>query len=349
MLSYQVTEFGKPLAQVLRETPTPQGSEVLLQVGHCGVCHSDIHLGDGYFDLGGGNKIDLTSSMRLPRTMGHEIEGTVVAVGPDAQGVKVGDRRIVYPWVGCGNCSPCQRGSEELCVAARALGVQREGGFADHVMVPHARYLFDYGHLAPEQACTYGCSGVTAYGALKKVAPLGAGDTLVIIGAGGVGLAGVRLGRHLFPKTPIVVVELDQSKWELARAAGANECIDPTAEGALKGLLKATGGAAAAIDFVGASSTFNFGLNCLRKGGKLVCVGLFGGGVALSPAMITMKAVSITGSYVGSLEEMAELMVIARGGSLPAPLVNTAPLAHVNTVLDDLRAGRIKGRTILTP
>ncbi len=349
MQSYQVTEFGKPLSQVLRETPVPTGTEVLVKVGHCGVCHSDIHLGEGFFDLGNGNKIDLSRSMALPRTMGHEIEGTVVALGPDVTDVKLGDRRIVYPWIGCRECSSCRRGHEELCSAARGLGIQREGGFADHVMVPHARYLFDYGTLAPEQACTYGCSVVTAYGALKKVAPLDPSDTLVIIGAGGVGLSGIRLARHLSPQTPIVVVELDAAKWPLALDAGAIECMDPTADGALKALLKATGGAAAAIDFVGASATFNFGMGCLRKGGQLVCVGLFGGAVTVSPAMLTMKAVSVTGSYVGSLQEMAELMDIARGGSLPAPVVSTAPLSEVNTVLGALRAGRVMGRTILVP
>ena len=188
MLSYQLEAFGRPLSQVIRDTPQPQGSEVVVRVGSCGVCHSDVHLHDGYFDLGGDAKLDMTRTVQPPRTLGHEIAGTVVAVGPQATGVQVGDRRVVFPWIGCGSCSLCEACQEHLCNSPRALGVHRDGGFADHVVVPHPRYLLDYGSLAEEQACTYACSGLTAYGALRKVAPLGLRDPLLIIGAGGVGL-----------------------------------------------------------------------------------------------------------------------------------------------------------------
>lgn len=351
MISQQLEAFGKPLAQVLRETPEPQGSEVIVQVGSCGVCHSDVHLHDGYFDLGGGNKLDVARVVNPPRTLGHEIAGTVVATGPAAGGAKVGDRRVVYPWIGCGKCAVCSAGNEHLCSAPRALGIQCDGGFADHVVVPDAKYLLDYGSLREEQACTYACSGLTAFSALKKAAPLtAAGDVLLVIGAGGVGLAGIRLGRELFPKTRIVVAELDPSKWTLARDAGADDVIDPSAEGVAKTLMKTTqGGVAAAIDFVGAGSSFAFGFSTLRKGGWLICVGLFGGSTSIAPAMIAMKAVSVVGSYVGSLAEMQELMEIARTGKLPDLPVTMQPLDAANRTLDDLRAGRIQGRTVLQP
>ena len=348
MLSYQVEAFGKPLAQVLREMPQPQGSEVIVKVGSCGVCHSDVHLHDGYFDLGSDVKLDMTRSVQPPRTLGHEIAGTVVAVGPEAQGVKVGDKRVVFPWIGCGHCALCVAGDEHLCSAPQALGVNRDGGFADHVLVPHPRYLLGYGQLAEAQACTYACSGLTAYSALKKVGAISAKDPLVIIGAGGVGLSGIRLARHLFGVSPIVV-ETDKSKWDIARAAGAGELIDPTADGALKALLKATGGAAAVLDFVGAGSSFAFGFGALRKGGKMVCVGLLGGSTNLVPAMVAMKAVSVIGSYVGSLTEMQELMAIAATGALPDMPLTSRPLAQATQALEDLRAGRVRGRTILIP
>ena len=348
MLSYQVESFGKPLTEVLRESPVPQDSEVIVKVGSCGVCHSDVHLHDGYFDLGGDNKLDMTRTVQPPRTLGHEIAGTVVAVGPDARGVTIGDRRVVFPWIGCGKCSLCQAGNEHLCNAPRALGIHRDGGFADQVLVPHPKYLLEFDPLPEDQACTYACSGLTAYSALRKAAPLTATDPLLIIGAGGVGLSGIRLARKLFD-TPPIVAEIDQSKWDIAREAGAGMMIDPTADGALKSLLKATGGVAAAIDFVGAAATFAFGFGALRKAGKLVCVGLFGGSTPLVPALVSMKAVSITGSYVGSLQEMHELMVIARSGALPGLPLTTHPLAEASQVLADLKAGRIRGRAILRP
>lgn len=349
MLSYQVQEYGKPLSQVLRETPQPQGTEVIVKIEACGVCHSDVHLHDGYFDLGGGNKLDMTRAMQPPRTLGHEIAGTVVAVGPEATGAKTGARRVVFPWIGCGKCSLCAAGNEHLCNSPRSLGVNRDGGFADHVVVPHPKYLIEFDPLPEDQACTYACSGLTAYSALKKVAPIGSGDPLMIIGAGGVGLSGIRLARKLYD-TPPIVVELDKSKWDVARAAGAGECIDPSADGALRALLKSTGGGvAAAIDFVGAADTFAFGFGALRKAGKLVCVGLFGGSTPIVPALVSMKAASVIGSYVGSLQEMHELMAIARSGSLPALPMASTPLANATQALADLKAGRIKGRTILRP
>jgi D-arabinose 1-dehydrogenase-like Zn-dependent alcohol dehydrogenase len=348
MLSYPFDEFGKPLARVLRETPQPSGSEVVVRVGSCGLCHSDVHLHEGYFDLGNGQKLDLSRGIAPPRVLGHEIAGTVAAVGPDAGGVAVGDRRVVFPWIGCTACGPCKNGHEELCMAPRALGINRDGGFADHVLVPHPRYLFPYDPLPEAEACTYACSGLTAFGALKKCAPLVAGDALLIIGAGGVGLSGVRMAAAALGVKP-VVAEIDRGKWDLARDAGAADCLDPTDAAATKAFMKASGGAAAAIDFVGAAATFSYGLAALRKGGKLVCVGLFGGSAPVTTAMLPLRAVTITGSYVGSLAEMAELMALARKGGLPAMPVTPRPLAEVNEALEALGSGAIRGRAVLQP
>ena len=203
MVSWQVQEFGKPLVQAIRAVPAPGPDEVVLRVGSCGVCHSDIHLHDGFFDRGHGGKIDASRLVQPPRTLGHEIAGTVVAVGENVSGVRPGDRRVVYPWIGCGHCTLCASGNEHLCNAPRVLGVNRDGGYATHVVVPHERYLLEHGALPQEQACTYACSGLTAYSALRKLRGIGAGDPLLVIGAGGVGLSGIRLAHRLLPGEPI--------------------------------------------------------------------------------------------------------------------------------------------------
>lgn len=347
--SYQVQEFGKPLVEAIREQPVPTGSEVLLRVSGCGACHSDLHMRDGHFDLGNGNRLDLARTVKPPRTLGHEITGTVVACGPQAQGVAIGAHRLVYPWIGCGACALCASGQEHLCTTPQALGVARDGGFATHVLVPHPRYLLDFGDLPPTQACTLACAGLTAYSALKKVGRLAQGEPLLVVGAGGVGLSGVRLAAQVCGVPPIVA-EPDQAKWELARAAGAREVIDPRAEGAQKALLKATsGGAAAVVDFVGSASSFDFGMGSLRKGGRMVCVGLLGGATTIVPAMLSLKAITLAGSYVGSLEELRELLAIARLGAIPPMPVTTRDLRQASEVLDELAAGRIRGRTVLVP
>ncbi|HYV38064.1 MAG TPA: alcohol dehydrogenase catalytic domain-containing protein, partial [Gemmataceae bacterium] len=110
MKSYKVVEFGKPLQKVEEANPAPQGTEVLVRITAAGVCHSDVHLWEGYFDMGGGNKYSTAKTMNPPRTMGHEIVGEVVAVGPESKGAKVGDKAVVYPWIGCGKCWYCQQG-----------------------------------------------------------------------------------------------------------------------------------------------------------------------------------------------------------------------------------------------
>lgn len=348
MQSYRLTEFGKPLGKHESTNPTPEGRQVLLEVKACGLCHSDLHLHDGYFDLGDAGKIDAKRIVNPPRVLGHEIAGVVAAVGPQATGVAVGERRVIYPWIGCGDCALCRAGNEHLCNAASALGVHRDGGFSDLVLVPDAKYLLDYAPLAEDQACTYACSGLTAYSALKKAGTMEPQEKLLIIGAGGVGLSGIRFAKSLGLPAPIVA-EVDRGKWEMAKAAGAADVVDPAADGALKSLVKATGGISVAIDFVGAGSTFAFGFGALAKAGKLIVVGLFGGATPLAPAMVAMKAVTVIGSYVGSLQEMQELMTIARSGSLPDLPLATRPLHEVNDALEDLRQGRVRGRVVMKP
>jgi D-arabinose 1-dehydrogenase-like Zn-dependent alcohol dehydrogenase len=349
MQSYRVTKFGEPLEVVREANPSPQGSEVLLRVAGCGVCHSDIHLWDGYFDLGNGKKMPFGGEKTLPLTLGHEVAGEVVALGPGAKGVALGDRRLIFPWIGCGECSYCMGGNEHLCGKPRALGVQKHGGYADHILVPHPRYLLDYQGIAMELACTYACSGLTAYSALSKAGKLTDADPLLIVGAGGVGMAGIRLAKAVTGVAPIVA-DIDDKKLEAAKAAGAREVINSSAPDAAKRLFTMTGGGvAAAVDFVGAETSFNFAVGALRKGGRGIVVGLFGGAFTMPIPMFVFRAISITGSYVGSLSEMRDLLALAKAGHVqPIPLTKR-PLAEAGATLADLKAGKIVGRVVLMP
>ncbi len=349
MISYRVERFGEPLVETRMEPLVPTGTQVVVEVSACGVCHSDLHLSDGFFSLGDGNKVDATRIVAPPRTLGHEIAGTVAAVGPDVRGLALGAKRVVYPWIGCGRCALCDAGREHLCNSPAAIGLHRDGGFARFVLVPHPRYLVDFAPFDDAQACTYACSGLTAYGALKKVPALAAGDALLIIGAGGVGLSGIRLAGAVCGVAPIVA-EINPEKWRDAREAGASEVIDPTAPGATKALLKATGGGfTGVVDFVGAAATFEFGFGVLRKAGHMVSVGLIGGSARVPPALVAMKALTLAGSYVGSLAEMHELIAIARTQHLPELPVTSRPLVEVNAAIAELKGGRVHGRIVLRP
>src|SRR5438067_1045307 len=232
MRMFQLCVCGEPLQLTEQATPEPKGTEVLLKVLAAGVCHSDLHIADGWFDLGGGKRLSLADrGMKLPVTLGHENVGEVVALGPEAKsanGLRIGARMLANPWIGCGTCGPCRRGDENLCRAMKSLGVFSNGGYADYLMVPHPRYLSDIGDLPPERVAPLACSGVTTFGALKK-------------------------------------------------------------------------------------------------------------------------ALTLQGSYVGSIPEMAELMDLVRRTGPPQVPVATKPLKEVNAVMDDLRAGKIIGRVVVTP
>jgi propanol-preferring alcohol dehydrogenase len=351
MKSFDVCECGTPLRLMERPTPQPTGSEVLLKVLAAGICHSDLHIWEGYYDLGGGKRLQLADrGVKLPLTMGHENVGEVVAVGPDAQGVKVGDRRLVHPWLGCGECAICIGGEEQMCRIASSIGVFRSGGYADHLMVPHPRYLFDIGDIPPERAAPLACSGITTYGALKKVGPILQQAPVVIIGAGGLGLMCLALHKAMGGKAAIVV-DIDPAKRDAAKRGGAALTVDPAAPDASKQIIEATegGGAWAVIDLVGASQTARLGLDSLRKGGKLIVVGLFGGDITVPTPSFPLRAITIQGSYVGSLHEMAELLDLVRRKGAPDLPVGTRPLAAVNEALEDLKSGKVVGRLVLTP
>ena len=348
MKSQAIVEFGKPLGEVTAETPTPEGAQVLLKVDHCGVCHSDVHIHDGHFDLGGGNKLDMTKRP-LPFTMGHEIEGEVVAVGPDAKGVAVGDKRVAYPWIGCGECTVCKRGDEHYCAAPRNLGIQVSGGYSDYVLVPDARYLLDYSGVPDGLAATYMCSGLTAYGAMKKLGEVSPDERVLIVGLGGVGMMGLQFARAMFEAAPLAA-DVDESKLQAAMGAGAHAVYNPKDENALKQLMADTdGGVPAVVDFVGSEASLKFATSAVRKGGKVVIVGLFGGGFSMPIPMFPMRAISIGGSYVGSLEETKEMMALVQAGKIDPIPVEERPLEQASKTLDDLREGRILGRVVLKP
>jgi len=282
--------------------------------------------------------------------MGHEIGGEVVEVGAGVRDLQVGDRVIVYPWLGCGECPTCVAGDEHLCPrAARNLGIQLPGGYADLVRVPHERYLVPIGTLEPARAATFACAGITAYGAIRKLPVVTADDWVVVIGCGGVGMTAVALLSALSP-AQVVAVDPDPAKRETAQRYGARLVIDPTDPGAAKAIVKGTGGnVAGAIDFVGAETTSALAAGVVRRAGQVVIVGLFGGEFRIPVPMFPLKSLSITGSYVASLADLRELVALAQRVTLPEIPLELRPMSRVNESLQDLAQGRVVGRVVLQP
>jgi len=349
MKSEAIVEYGAPLQTVESELPTPEGSQVLLKVTHCGVCHSDVHLHDGHFDLGGGNKLDVSRGRKLPFTLGHEIEGEVVAVGPDVSGVAIGDQRVAFPWIGCGDCPTCNRGEEHLCNKPQNLGIQVAGGYSTHALVPNPKYLLDYTGVPEGLAATYMCSGLTAYSALKKFGDISPEERVAVVGLGGVGMMGLQFAKAMFETAPIGI-DVDENKLQAAMGSGAHAVYNPKDEEAIKQLLADTdGGVPAAVDFVGSEASLKFATSIVRKGGRVVVVGMFGGGFSMPIPMFPMRAITIGGSYVGSLDETKEMMELVQTGKIDPIPVEARPLDQATKSLDDLRNGSIMGRVVLKP
>ena len=135
MKRYALVEIGKPLQELESADPVPTGTEVLVRIRRSGVCHSDLHIADGYFDMGEGKKMELKDRMELPMALGHEILGEVVSAGPDASDAPIGKTMLVHPWIGCGDCQACNDDRENDCLNMNALGIRRDGGYATHVLV----------------------------------------------------------------------------------------------------------------------------------------------------------------------------------------------------------------------
>jgi len=341
MISYQITEHGQPLQKKFTDTPKPQGSEVLVRVTRSGVCHSDVHIWDGYFDWGGGKRFYVKERGCIPPfTMGHEPFGVVEAVGPRAKGVKVGQKRLVYPWIGCGKCDVCKAGQDNYCVSgSRFLGVNRAGAYATHVLVPDAKYLVDTAGIDDSFAATLACSALTAYSAIGKLPEPGPKDRVAVLGCGGLGLIAISILRAQGVKN-IIACDIDDAKLAVAAKLGAKETVNTRANPALQNL-------AAAIDFVGAPATASLGIGALRKGGRYVICGLFGGELTHPLPPIAQRAIGIVGSYVGSLQELKEVVALAKKKKIRAAPVETRPADEANRSLQELKEGKILGRVVL--
>lgn len=350
MRCYCVMHHGQPLELIDKPIPQPQGTEVLLRVKAAGLCHTDLHLWEGYYDLGAGKRLMLADrGIKPPLTLSHEICGEVISAGSEAGQVKVGMRSLVHPWIGCGECAACQRGEENICIKPQALGVVRAGGFAEYVIVPHPRYLVDIEGLDYAEAAPLACAGVTTFSAITKFGNRIHEGPVVIIGAGGLGLMAIEVLKSMGGKGA-VVVDIDASKREAALAAGALAAVDGKAADAAQQIVQATGGGARAVlDLVGSTPTVTLAIASCARGGHIVICGLMGGDITLSLPVIPMRPLIIEGSYVGSLAELRELVALVKRTGMSAIPVTRRPMSEINSAMQDLHHGKVIGRMVLIP
>ncbi len=347
MKAWICTEAGAELHVADVEEAILEPTGLVVEVEYCGLCHSDLHRWHGTTDLGRRGIVKRPNSAN-PFAMGHEIVGRIVKTGPEVSGRALGEAVVVYPWFGCGTCKSCLAGQDNMCTSgSRSLGFSNHGGFARRVTVPHERYAVPLGDLAPAQAAPLACAGLTVRSAIRKIEPLEPEETVILIGAGGVGLTAIAV-LYALGHRRIVSIDLDPAKEDAAKAAGAasfvclSEGMEPSE------LIEALGGKVkSVIDFVNSASSASLAFELLAKGGKMVQVGLYGGELVIPLPLLTGAGLTIQGSLTRTLEDLHDVVALARQGMLPQIPVKILPRADVNDALVRLDRGNVTGRMIL--
>lgn len=351
MKSAKIIEVNQPLQIEETKTPKPKGSQVLVKVRSSGVCHSDIHLWEGGYEGPQGQFLKTTDrGVKYPLTPGHEIAGVVDSLGEQTEGFAKNEKVLVYPWIGEGLCPACRTGEENLCDKPRSLGIYNDGGYAEYVLVPSYKYLIKLGdEIDTDTSAPLSCSALTAYGAVKN-GNLTPNDNVVIVGTGGLGLMAIQLAKAI-TGSRIIALDRDDKKLKAAKENGADDIINSQKEDAVKAVMELTGrmGADAVIDFVNASSTVESDLNFLRRRAKLVLVGLFGGELKLNLIAMPTRSYKLIGSYTGSMNDLIELVSLAKRGIIKPIISNRFKLDEATKALKMLRDGKILGRGVINP
>jgi len=344
----RIIEPDKPLEINEVEISDPTGTQVLIKVLSAGVCHSDLHLWEGGYDTGDGFMKVTDRGVKFPVTPGHEVVGTIEKIGESVKDVQIGDTVLVYPWIGCDICSTCEKGDTNLCETPKSLGVFQDGGYAEKLIVPDYKFLANIGDVNPDSASSLACSGLTAYTAIKK-ALVNNPESILIVGAGGLGLMGVQLASHM-AKCKIICADLDDRKLNTAKELGATHVVNTQSDASQKIMSICDGkGVDSIIDFVNAPPTVKLDLSVIRKRGNIILVGLFGGSVELPLVSVPLKAITIQGAYTGNYKDMLELITLAKKGIINPIVSKHYTLDEATGALNDLKNRKILGRAVINP
>ena len=340
MRAIQLTEVGKPLIDTDVEIPKSGPSDVLIRVAAAGICHSDAHYRAGI------SKID-----NLPVTLGHEVAGRVEKVGANVTNVAPGDRVCVHYLVSCGSCELCIHGLEHFCRKGRMIGKHRDGGYAEFIKVPYANAFLLPGEIPFEVGAIMMCSSATALHALNK-ARLKAGESLAILGFGGLGFSALQLARA-FDCGDVYVVDVNRVKLASAAAMGAI-AIDANAADPVEEIKKATAGRGVdvALELIGSAKTMHQAVLCLGPLGRAALVGLTAESISIFPYLeLINKEAEIIGVSDHLATELPMLIEFARSGKLRFPpetlRVIDLETVQVNAALDGLQDSIDHVRTVI--
>ncbi|HKX82233.1 MAG TPA: NAD(P)-dependent alcohol dehydrogenase [Nitrososphaera sp.] len=351
MIAARLHQYQEPL--VVESVPKPSripGESVLVKVGAAGLCHSDLHLMNGEWK----DAIPLD----LPLTPGHENAGWVEEIGETVpQGLFTkGETVAVFGGWGCGICSFCKGGDEQLCIAPHWPGLsRRDGGYSEFMLVPSYRFLVkvpEKGGLIPEEIAPLTDAGLTPYRAVRKVRHLlGPGTSIAVVGMGGLGSYGIQYARLLAPHSTVIAIDRSDRKLDMAKKFGADFAVNSASTRNIRDeLLHLTAGRGVdvVLDTVGAENTIGDSAKVLAKGGALVIVGLFGNQIRIPLLPAIVNEHHVIASLWGSYNELKEVIELASQRKIKHAY-KAFPLKEINRAVDLLRQGQILGRAVIVP
>lgn len=330
-------EVGKPLTIEDVPTPVPGPGDVLIRVEACGVCHSDVHLADGDWDL-------LRPITKLPLILGHEVAGIVEALGDGATGLKRGDRVGVL-WIHwtCGECEFCRAGRETLCLKQTLTGCTVDGGFAEFLTAPATHATPLPAVLSAAEAAPLLCAGLTVFKAIKA-SGIATGETLAVFGVGGLGHLAIQIARALDIR--VGAVDVTGEKLDFAKSLGAEWIVNAATETVHK-KIRGLGGAHVAMVTSASASAYETALRCLRRGGTLAVVGMANEPFKVSAVSMISGETRILASAVGTRDDLRELFQLVERFPIRCRIA-TRRLEDVGQVFAELKRGAVLGRIVLT-
>jgi alcohol dehydrogenase, propanol-preferring len=329
---------NQPLRLEEIPAPEPGPGDVIVRVTAAGLCHTELHFLSGLLDLG-----------VAPLTLGHEIVGRIERVGDGVPPDRVGERVIVYYYMGCGRCPECLRGDENLCATPRAEhGFSTDGGFAQLVRAPARNAVPLPGGLSDADAAPIGCGVTTALHA-TTLARVGLGDWVVVYGAGGVGFGLVQVARLRGAR--VIAIGRSAAKLAKARELGADAVIRAEAGDVAARVRELTGGRGADVVFelVATKETMTASVAALARRGRLVFVGYSRDAFQVHPLQLVVNEQVVTASVGNTLAELRLAVELVASGRVRTVVDRTLPLERFQEAVDDLQAGRLVGRAVLVP
>ena len=331
----------RPLDVMEVPTPTAGPGEALIHVAGCGLCHTDLH----YVDHG------VETFKKPPLILGHEVAGTITALGPATNGAhEPGDRVLIPSVLSCGRCHFCRAGRENLCAHLTMLGNNIDGGYAEYVVVPVADLVPVPEGLPLEHACVIADALSTPYHAVKRRGRVRVGDSVAVVGCGGVGLNLVQCAAVSGAR--VIAIDTNDQRLEIARTLGATHTVNPSAGQRVDKTVRSLsdGGVDVAFEAIGTPKTIELAFSLLRRGGRLCVVGYSAEPVMLSAARLMYYELEVAGSLGCGAGEYPEIMrLVAQGKLRLEPIVSgTLPLSEINDGLNRLRHGE-GVRWVVTP